>query len=403
MGIKERIREWLSSWLHRLRIFMQRASKVFPFLILAVVLVGLVLSSVQLVRIQASMYTQDAARRWNQGKDGSRQLTIIARGQILVDGAPMAYLDPARSLNLHTVEEIRTNLGAIAEQSLRKDESRPSGVAGPEKRVWVDAYSSEAMSSVSAFIDGEEIQNVNASISGVGGYYELFHPMEILSGSFLPEEQVQMDTVVVNEQLAWALYRSSEVEDQKIQIGGRVYRIVGVVKDSRNTFEDQAGGTQARAYVYFEELIYLLPPESSAVVDMYAPSDMDAGVASEIDYSRLAIQSYEMVLPDPIRNIALNDLKQSLSMYQETAPGFHIINNTGRFGLLRLYDRFFPVGEDRFFLQGYSLPFGEIAARSAEQQCLFWWTIFFGSVILGLVSAQSVYLAIRRPKMIRRV
>lgn len=403
MGIKERIRRWVSEWLNRLKHTMARASKALPFLVLVLVLVGMVLSVVRLINIQSSMFTQDAANRWNQGKDGARQLTVIARGQKQTPQAPLVYIDPTMSINLSSLEEIRTSLGAIVEQSIRKQTLKPTGAPTSTQRYWVDAYSSEAIASVNSIVDGKEIVNANASIVGVSGYYELFHPMEILSGSFLPEEQVQKDCVVINEQLAWALYRSADVEDQKIRIGDRVYQIVGVVKDSRNTYEDKAGGTQARAYIYFQELIYLLPPDPGESYDDMQAADMTDTANSEINYDRLAIQTYEMVLPDPIRNIALNDLKQSLSTYQETSPGFFIVNNTGRFGLLRLYDRFFPIGEDQFLLQGYTMPYGEIAARSAEQKCFFWWTIFFGSVILGLVSAHSAYLVIKKPKGIHRV
>ena len=78
--------------------------------------------------------------------------------------------------------------------------------------------------------------------------------------------------------------------------------------------------------------------------------------------------------------------------YSISNPQVYVVNNTGRFGVTRVFDTAFPLGETDRQRLGYEFPYWEIAAQMTEQRLLYDYIligigillIFIGSVMIGL-------------------
>jgi len=382
-----------------------------PFLILAAALFGTVFSTIRITQIKSNQHAQTAADRW-AGDSGKRyrQVSLFAQGQAQPNGAPSLYIDAERSIDIAAVAVIRENLNTIVESSASESEKTQKKKDKKEEapalsKLWTDAYSSEAKGQLFAVI-GEKTSEtaIETSITGVSGNYSLFHPMEILSGSFLATEVIDAQDIVINEQLAWNMFKSYDVTGLKIIIGSRVYSIVGVVRESASASDLLAGSDKARAYIYFEELANLIQGGGTeSGIPLPGNNNAAAGETDPLTQDDLAIMCYEAVLPDQISGIAENDLKSSVAAYNDSVKNFLIISNTGRFGLLRLADGVFPVGGNTAAQSKFTYPTSELSARIAESLLVFWWTILLFSVLLIPLTTLCVYLTVRKYNRIRRV
>jgi hypothetical protein len=217
--------------------------------------------------------------------------------------------------------------------------------------------------------------------------------MEFISGSFLSEELIDQQSIVINEQLAWNLFKSHDVLNQKIIIRSRSYTIIGVVRESDTKADRLAGLKEARAYIYFDELAYLSPLSPSDTNAMYSEeSQLYVGEDTTARPEDIAVLYYEVILPDPISGIAVNDLKSAVPSYREDVGNFLIINNTGRFSLPRLYDQIFPIGERAARIMNFSLSPSELSAQITEEFLVFWWIILFASVLSLVPSGIGAFL-----------
>lgn len=65
---------------------------------------------------------------------------------------------------------------------------------------------------------------------GAGGNYFLFHPLTLLSGGYISDEDYMADRVVLDAQTAFNLFGSSDVAGMEVTINGRTFPIAGVVQ-----------------------------------------------------------------------------------------------------------------------------------------------------------------------------
>lgn len=407
-----RIKEIFNKLAERFWLWLKRAWSrfvfVFPFLLLTLGVVGTVISAVYINRTRLEQYEQTAASRWGQDSNYDyRQVTAIARAQMTQEDAVPLYADESMSFNVDTIENIRQNLDAMISTTDTRHVIQSD--RGPAVEQWADAYSSSFRATLSPIIGGDVLDDrFEASVVGVAGQYTLFHPMEHFSGSFLTPESIQPDSIVLNDQLAWNMFRSYDVVDQAVEINGREYMIVGVVREGRHSAHVEAGASRPRAYVHFEELKYLQSSEiGEQPSDYYINDSLDYydldNVTNQTSLEEIAVMYYEVVLPDPIRNIAYNDLKNAIDSYSESTQNFLIINNTDRFRLSRLLRDYFPIGEQRIERNAFECPYWEISAQIAEDQIRLGWTIMGASIIVISISALCACYNLKKHKGIRRV
>lgn len=369
----------------------KRALFVVPMLFALLGLVLVIASSVRMHQIVSSQTAQLAAQTW-QGdtKQNYDQLTCIARGQAQTSG-PALYIDNTVSLNVTDLEAIRKSI----DLSIASYEKNLNNSADEDTPIWLDAYSAMTQGSI-----GEEDETgvvsgvVETEIYGVGGYYSQFHPMELVSGCFLTNEKHSSYNIVLDEALAWKLFSSSDIVGQKVMVGSLTYTVVGVVRPADNEIDEKSYGDYPKAYIYFDELANFLT-DSSTSVDVQMDDQTDAGL------SRVAITCYEVLVPENISGVSLNNLGLAISTYNKTEHNFLLIDNTDRFSLLNLYDTVFPLGDGTIWKSEYPLPYWEASAQTAEIYMVYWYSILFVGIILLAGNSFGIYHAFRKKGVFR--
>ncbi len=385
----------------RVRSFLRKLFRALPFVFAGLALLCIVISAIQITRLKEFQYDQYAAERW-AGDSGNpyRQVSVIGRGQLQSSGSAALFIDSGVSLNKETITELRNTIsGIITTAESQKKDNDPDAPQKSSGRAWVDAYYAEAKSIIRVTVDGQETGvSTESRITGVSGYYYLFHPRQILSGSFLAEVPIDGQTIVLNEQLAWLLFKSNDIQDQTVMIGMREYTIIGVVREPDRNADRTAGFDEPRAYMYFDELALMNQPvgePKESFENQEAGSYYSSG-EGEIGPGDLAIFCYEAVLSDPIDGIALNDLKTALTTYNPSEGNFYFVNHTDRFGLLRIADRFLTAGEDVPQRSTFTFPASELSAQITEQYLSIAWIILFVAVFFLIISLLASFLTIRR-------
>ena len=170
--------------------------------------------------VKSALLTQSAAKAWR----GSSEMRFA---QVSV------FLPEDEKTDVNSIESFRRTLDqALVDASLEA----PEGGS-----LYTDAYSGTATVSV---VSGKT--SLSVKTIGVGGDFFLFHPLTLRSGSYLTGSDYMPDRVLLDEELAWALFGSYDVAGMSIQIGERTYPVAGVVHReddfaSKEAYQDGPG------------------------------------------------------------------------------------------------------------------------------------------------------------------
>ena len=199
----------------------------------------------------------------------------------------------------------------------------------------------------------------DAEAMAVGGSFFDFHPMELLSGSYLRADS-QPDQVVLDELLAWLLFGGSNVSGMTVEIGGQPYQVVGVVRQ-----DDSKAVQQFR----------------SASPTVYLPYTTYQSMASA------GITCYEIVLPEPVAGYGEGVLEENFPV------GNGVMQKvTGRFSLTASWEllKHFPMRGTQ--TQAVALPYWENAARFEENRCALW--LFAAIWLLAIPGVCAVFMLV---------
>ena len=150
----------------------------------------------------------------------------------------------------------------------------------------------------------------------------LVHPIPLLNGNYInPVEKaseigdgIDPFQVVLDENMAWNIFGSVNVEGMKIWIGGRVFTVMGVVEASQNKTEEMAYGNYDAAFI---------PYSAFALMD-----------------KKVNINCYEAVLPEPIKDIVVDPEEEASGTEVRSSLSFgkrELVENTDRFGISSIW------------------------------------------------------------------
>ena len=194
-------------------------------------------------------------------------------------------------------------------------------------RLWIHAYSGNGNVSVDA------ATNIPAQVTAIGGDFFYFHNIPLLSGNYFTDDSLNSDHVIINESLAWQLFGSNDIIGKDIFINDVPYNITGVSKDMHG--ENQA----ANPHIYMQ-------------YDVYQRMDNSA-----------FISCYEVLLPNPISDFALNIVKEYVRLNQME---HEIIQNTERFNLINTFKVLSNLKERNIKTSKVLYPEWENTARITE-------------------------------------
>ncbi|MEI8198789.1 MAG: ABC transporter permease [Eubacteriales bacterium] len=402
---KDKIRAFFRKGRDNLSRRTQRTLTALPYVLLAVGIGLGIFSGIRIYQIRDSQKSQIAAELWS-GDSGKkyRQITCFAVGQVQTGGSPELYLSPAVSLNTLDIAAIHANLNKIVlAASGQKESTNKSNTTfskSKDARLWIDAYSAEATCTVvHAATDIKPEVSAEVTLTGVGGDYYLFHPLTLIGGAFLSKDTLDSKKIVLDKELAFKLFGSYDAVGSEVSINQRKYTVIGVVQHGDTKIDKSTSGDLVHAYVLFDELSFLSAAVNPGSISMNGDVSAggmktDAAAASDAnpaDPSTLAVLCYEVVLPDKIDGIAMQNFRSSMETAGKVNKNFLFVDNTNRFSLLRLYDTVFPVGENTVIRQQYKLPFWELSAGMAESVSVFWWVAGMTGLAAGLISGLAIY------------
>ncbi len=203
--------------------------------------------------------------------------------------------------------------------------------------------------------------NATTSLVAVGGSFFDFHPLPLRSGSYLRQEDLMKDRVILDEVLAWMLFGSPDVAGMQVTIEGKPFLIAGVVvrEDDAATKKFAADGPML--YIPFE---------------------------TWLEFQRNAgVDCYEVVLAEPVDGFTQTVLEENFPV------GNGILQqNTDRFTLGASVRQMRQFGTRGARESAAILPYWENAARYVEDWCTLLAFLMFLLLILPAICALIAFV-----------
>ena len=305
---------------------------------------------VMLAKTCSTLPTQSAADVW-RGESDERFAQVSAF--LPVDG----------KLTLDSIHSFRMTL---EEQFVQNSMEAPEG-----GKLYTDAYSGRTSLSASGTSPGK----LTVTAIGVGGDFFLFHPLPLLSGSYLTAEDYMADRVVLDAQTAFTLFGSSDVAGMEVTIGGKTFPVAGVVDRESDFASTAALATTANA-----------SSSSSGSSGSQAMIFMSYDALNAL--SELPIDCYEIVLPDPVSGFARGLVADNFPIGSGA-----VVQNTGRFSLTRLISVIGGFGKRVMTVSGVVYPYWENAARMLESYAALYLLL---ATLLALMPAVCLVVVLVR-------
>ncbi len=325
-----------------------------------IIFVSLVLIAVFCIRgyfLCKACNDQYASQYWINGDEDKLfgQVSVYAQG-MRTQGpeSPLLNLGRDYSLSVADISAMRFSLQGVVDSFAKGKVTGLDRDGSP--RGWEDCYSTFLNGTVGIYDEeGTSLSaTTDAEVVAVSGNFSAFHPMEYLSGGFLPEKPIDKKQIVINDVLAWKLFRSYDVLGRQLELFGEKFTVIGVVRVPDNKINSKAKADIPRVFIYFIELDEL--DRSN-----YFNSD-SYSIYLEYTDSKLAVNCYEVLLPESLAGVATSDVLSALPVYNANDPQFLVVRNSGRFSPYEIYDYMIPLGENTRKNAIFNFPYWEKAA-----------------------------------------
>ncbi len=207
-------------------------------------------------------------------------------------------------------------------------------------RNWVDAYSTQG-----ELLVASKRSSGTFRAFGVSEDFFLFHPLKLLSGSYLTPDDLNEDSVILDENVAWQLFGSYNVSGLTVEIGGRAYVIKGVVRSDSGFFSDATKEEEATVYVSYPVMQQQLGSEEAEI---------------EID-------CYELLIANPVKDFGVTTLTEVLGMEEDVCE---MVENSTRFELMNKIQMLKSFGTRSMGRTGIIYPYWENRAKGYEDVVL---------------------------------
>lgn len=229
--------------------------------------------------------------------------------------------------------------------------------------TWIDSYSAKGHLTIS-----RDDVNVEVSAIGVGGDFFFFHPLELVNGSYFTPDNLMDDLIVLDEDTAWRLFGSTDIQGMTVEINGKEYIISGVIKRDEGRLNKEAGNNKPTVYVSYNLL----------------------NKGEEETY----ITDYEVILPDLTKNYAYKIVKKGINLSVDNRD---IVKTDDRYSVTSLVKLLKNYGKRSMKTNGVIYPYWENVARGREDMCVY---ALLAEIIIAVICI--VYVVINLVKLLRR-
>ena len=216
------------------------------------------------------------------------------------------------------------------------DALKGAGVEWDEELYpFIDAWSGEGK----LHISGDE-GATDAPVLAVGGQFFAFHPLRLLSGSYIAEGDLSPDRVILDRELAWELFGGFDLAGMRVEIQGRSFVVGGVV--------DREGDSASRRAYSGEKGFFMSYDAYRALTE------------------KDEIRCYEVGMPEVVKGFAAQLVGDKFPLKEGES-----IVNTNRFSPSRLLQIARDLPSRSAHAGTVAYPYWENAARIAESECAF--------------------------------
>ena len=282
--------------------------------------------------VTKNILCQTAAERWT-GESG------VSFAQL------SAFMSRDDSLNLEGVYTFR--------QALEKKFVESSLEAPEGGSLYHDAWSSTGTAKVYNGSAGGD-----ASIIAVGGDYFFFHPITLVSGSYLSEDDVMDDRVLLDRELAWKLFGGIDLTGLSVEINGKPFYVAGVIDRETDKATKKAYTGGSGLYMSYAAYNALMGEDGAA------------------------IDCYEIVMAQPVDGFAEDIMKNTFPL-----GGGDLINNSGRFSVGSIFKVIKAYGTRSMHQTSVIYPYWENAARYVEDWSALYLALAVVFIILPVIAA----------------
>ena len=198
-------------------------------------------------------------------------------------------------------------------------------------RLYVSSYSVKTEASVSS----QRSKSQTCTAYGVGGDFFRFHNYELISGSYLVEDSLMDDHVVLDEEAAWKIFGAIEVDGMTLTYDGKEYIVQGVVKPM-DEFKSKAGGAESGT--------------------IFFPFGRIEGEAD----------CYEIIFPNPVSGFAVKQITEAFKSCGYDEDDIRIVNNSERYGFVNSAKRLAKWTDRGMSFKALTYPYWENSAIAVE-------------------------------------
>lgn len=252
---------------------------------------------------------QQAAKRWQgQGDTAYGQVTCL--------------LPVDEKIALNDIYKFRY---AILDQ-LRADGFE----ADTDTRLFRDAWSTGGKLRVSSALGHGDV-----SVTAVGGHFFDFHPLRLYCGSYISEDDLMKDQVLLDEETAWLLFGSTELQGMQMEIEGQPFVVAGVIQREQDFASKRAYTAGRGIYMSYDAYVRLTEEDGA--------------------------DCYELLLAEPVKDHTVSFVREKFPIGQG-----EIVDNAKRFDFWSLLQTAGKFGSRSMQTHGVIYPYWENAARSLE-------------------------------------
>ena len=237
-----------------------------------------------------------------------------------------------------------------------------------------DAWSCSAKVSVSSALGKGDVY-----ATAVGGEFFSFHPITLISGSYITADDLMQDRALLDEETAWLLFGGTDIQGMTFKINGVPFVVAGVIEREQDFATKRAYTDGMGIFISYDAWVTL---NSSSGADSAAAGDGTAAAAASAASASTGIQCYDVVLPNPVKNFAVGVVQEKFPIGRG-----EIINNTERFKTENLWKLIKGFGTRSMQTRGVIYPYWENAARGVEDRAALLLLIGAAALVLPCVTA----------------
>jgi len=197
--------------------------------------------------------------------------------------------------------------------------------------LYIDAYYGvENVTAASENSGGTTVKAV-----GVGGDFFYFHPYQLRSGSYIDEDDLMDDLVVLDEEMAWKLFGGVDLAGLTMTINNQPFVVAGVISRETDFASTKAYTGDGGIFMSYSAMQRLMEDAS--------------------------VTGYEIIMPDPITNFAKGILEDTFPI-----GNGDIVENSSRYTPGRLLEVIRSFGQRSMRTNGVIYPYWENAVRLTE-------------------------------------